>query len=331
MSYYRLLNLQCEPFSTSPDPHFFYLSRVHRAALFRTRIAIELRRGLSVVAGDIGTGKTTMARKLSQIFSHDPRIDFHAILNPMDQQNDQFLRTLLNTFHIPMDELSGGPVNCLHAIEKYLFQKGLKEKKTVVLLIDEAQLLSHQSLEILRALLNYETNEFKLLQLILNGQLELIPRLQEVPNFWDRISLKLLIPPLDEQETLEMIHYRLHQAQYPVGYPLFSEGALKMIYQKSQGYPRRVNVLCHDALEYLVMMGLTQVDEQVIYAVSRVDDEMKGLSFPQCHSEALFASAEGSKNTEILRFAQNDNKTICVSPEEDNGMMFPLGFVKHGG
>lgn len=273
MSYYKIFNLDCEPFSTSPDPRFFYLSKVHRAALFRIRIAIELKRGLSVVVGDIGTGKSTMARKLSQVFYKDPQIDFHAILNPMDQYEGQFLHTLLTTFRIPTEELAGGMHQALHAIEKYLFQKGLSERKTVVLLIDEAQLLSEKSLEILRALLNYETNQFKLLQLVLVGQLELITKLMNTPNFWDRISLKLLIPPLSEKETMEMIQYRLQQAKFKEKYDLFTEEAMKHVYTLSQGYPRRINLICHDALEYLVMMDKPQADVQVIREVMQTEHE----------------------------------------------------------
>lgn len=280
MSYYKLLHLRCEPFSTSPDPKFFYSSRAHRAALFRLRTAIELKRGLSIVAGDIGTGKSTMARKLSQIFYEDPRIDFHAILNPMHHHNDQFLRTLLTTFRIPSGELSRGPMNCLHAIEKYLFQKGLRERKTVVLLIDESQLLSEQSLEILRALLNYETNQHKLLQLVLMGQMELVSKLRAVPNFWDRISLKLRIPPLEEKETDEMIEYRLDQAGFQGETPLFTPEAMRLIYAKSQGFPRRINMLCHDALEYLVMMDFKQVTYAMIEEISQAQEQLWG-SDPQ--------------------------------------------------
>lgn len=269
MSYYRMLCLDCEPFSTSPDPAFFYLSRVHRAALFRLRVALELKRGLSVVAGDIGTGKTTLARRLSQILYEDPRVDFHPILNPMHHDDEEFLKTLMTSFGLSAGPSPSGSIDCLHAIEKYLFRKGLEEGKITVLLIDEAQQLSRRALEILRALLNYETNEFKLLQVILVGQMELLPRLYEVPNFWDRICLKLVIPPLDEKETREMIDYRLRQAAYRGTHPLFTSEAQRMIYGAAKGYPRRVTMICHDALEYLVMMNKNQVDGRVVREISR--------------------------------------------------------------
>ena len=82
MSYYKLLGLEREPFSTSPDPDFFFLSPAHRAALYRLRISVRLQRRLSLVLGDVGTGKTTLSRRLAQLLPQDGPIDFHVILNP---------------------------------------------------------------------------------------------------------------------------------------------------------------------------------------------------------------------------------------------------------
>ena len=267
MSYYRLLGLDCEPFSTSPDPAFFYLSQVHAAALFRLRTVVELKRGLSLVVGDIGTGKTTLARRLSQIFYEDPRIDFHVILNPLHGNDQEFLRNLLSAFHIDFDAARGS-VDCLQAIEQYLFRKGVEQKKTVVLLIDEAQQLSHSALEVLRLLLNYETNEHKLLQLMLVGQRELIPKVREAANLWDRVCLKVMISPLGESGMRAMIDYRLKQAHFEGSEALFAASALRMIYKKTGGFPRKVTLLCHDALEYLIMNGERQVDEDIVRRVS---------------------------------------------------------------
>ena len=94
MSYYRVLGLEREPFSTSPDPAFFFLSKEHKAAFCRLQIAISLRRGLSVLLGDVGTGKTTLSRKLSRALIQDSGVSFNMILNPYFKTEKQFLSRL---------------------------------------------------------------------------------------------------------------------------------------------------------------------------------------------------------------------------------------------
>ena len=163
MSYYKLLGLNDEPFSTSPDPSFFFLSSQHKAALTRLRIALNLKRGLSIIVGDVGTGKTTLSRKLSQLLKEEPDVCFFMILNPYFRTQKQFLSRLVALFHAPIDPRKTSGLDCIEAIEQFLYKTGVQEKKRVVLLIDEAQLLPQYVLEILRILLNYETNEFKIL------------------------------------------------------------------------------------------------------------------------------------------------------------------------
>lgn len=150
------------------------------------------------------------------------------------------------------------------ALEKYLFQKGVDENKTIILLIDEGQKITPENLEVLRMLLNYETNEYKLLQLVIMAQVELLPRIKRIRNFMDRIALKYTINPLDEMETKEMIEFRLKQAGYNRQNSLFTDEAIKLIYQQTQGYPRRIAMLCHDALETIVMKERSSVDAEII-------------------------------------------------------------------
>ncbi|MFC1704074.1 ExeA family protein [Candidatus Omnitrophota bacterium] len=263
MSYYRVLDLEREPFSTSPDPDFFYKSVEHNTALQRLEIAIRLRRGLSLILGDVGTGKTTLSRTLFQSFNaEEDKYVFHMILDPSYKSEYQFLSTLTKIFGA--SPFFRSTIDHQEAIERYLFQKGVEEGKTIVLLIDEGQKLSQPFLEILRTLLNYETNEFKLLQLIIMSQMELLPRLKKVRNFMDRVSLKYIINPLDENETRSLIAFRLRQAGYKRQEPLFTEGAIKQIFEFSHGYPRKIALLCHNALEQLVMQEKSIVDENVM-------------------------------------------------------------------
>jgi len=262
MSYYEVLNLKSEPFSTSPDPKFFYPSSSHDAALKRLEIAIRLRRGLNVILGDVGTGKTTLSRMLFQIFKDEQDFVFHMILDPSHKTEFQFLSSLGKIFRVTPSFRS--TMDYKDALEKYLFHKGVDENKIIILLIDEGQKLTPTHLEILRTLLNYETNEYKLLQLVILAQIELLPKIRRIRNFMDRINLKYIINPLDQEETKAMINFRLKQAGYEMLEPLFTDGAIRHIYEHTQGYPRKISMLCHDALEMLIMRNRRVIDESLI-------------------------------------------------------------------
>jgi general secretion pathway protein A len=187
------------------------------------------------------------------------------LLDPNYSTEFQFLSHIIRLFklHPPLKST----LDYKEAIEKYLFQKGVEENKTVVLFIDEGQKLKSENLEILRMFLNFETNEYKLLQLILLSQLELLPRLRKIRNFMDRIALKYIINPLDQEETKNMILFRLHQAGFNSDKILFTDEAVKLIYQHTQGYPRKISMLCHDALELAVMKEKDYIDESLIQSL----------------------------------------------------------------
>ncbi len=262
MSYYTALGLIREPFSTSPDPLFFFRSSSHVQALTRLEIAIRLRRGLSLILGDVGTGKTTLARTLLNNFPQEDGFSFHMILDPSFESEYQFLMQLSRLFGINI--IFKSALDCREAIEHHLFQSGVTEGRTTVLLIDEGQKLSLDMLENLRVLLNYETNEFKLLQVVIFAQMELLTRIRRINNFVDRAALKYIINPLSEEETAEMIRFRLISAGLPPGQSLFTPAAVHVIHSFTQGYPRKIALLCHNALEALVMHEKHEADEVLI-------------------------------------------------------------------
>ena len=269
MSYYSSLNLNKEPFSTSPDPYFFYPSVSHKQAIQRLEITIRLKRGLSVILGDVGIGKTTLARALIQELHASNGAMTHMILDPVYDSEFQFVMTLAKLFGIKGSFRS--TLDYKEAIERFLFKKCVDENHIVTLIIDEGQKLSISSLEALRTLLNYETNEYKLLQLVIMGQMELLPKLQRINNFSDRISLKYILNPLDYNETKNMIEFRLKQAGSVSGKEIFTEKAILQIYQYTQGYPRKIAGLCHNLLEELVMKDRRIVEEDIVNEVIERD------------------------------------------------------------
>jgi len=276
MSYYKVLGFQKEPFSTSPDPEFFYESRAHEAVLTNLMIELRLRRGLSVVLGDVGTGKTTLSRKLIQLLNAKDDFIFNIVLDPAFDSADLFLTKIARNFELALPSPST-IVDIQEALERFLYQKGAQEGRTVVLIVDEAQKLNDATLEALRVLLNYETNTFKLLQLILLGQLELYGKIAAMPNFLDRISFKYTLNPLDEEETRRLIEFRIRQAGYTSRMFLFLDGAIREIHHHTKGYPRQIAMICHKALKALVIKRKGVIDEALIKEVLQ-EEETKGWS-----------------------------------------------------
>ena len=161
------------------------------------------------------------------------------------------------------------------SLERFLFTKGVSEGKTVTLIVDEAQKLNEVSLECLRLLLNYETNEFKLLQLVLLGQMELHHKIMNIANFFDRISFKYTLNPLSYEETRKLIAFRIKQAGFKSKTHLFIGEAVKEIHQSTRGYPRQVTMLCHKLLKGLVMKNRFVVDKHMVQELIR-DEAREG-------------------------------------------------------
>jgi len=279
IGYYSVLGFDREPFATSPDPDFFYNTRQHENALTNLLIELRLRRGLSVIFGDVGTGKTTLSRKLLHELNKRGDMIFHMILNPAFSGEEQFLTSLVRNFDIKLPkniELNRADIMDLRdMVEKFLIEKALEEKRTIVLVIDEAQKLDLTSLESLRILLNFETNDAKLIQLVLLGQLELYSKVVHMHNFLDRISFKYTLNPLDAKETKGLIDFRIAQAGYRGQARLFLDEAISEIYSFSKGYPRKTIMLCHKVLKGLVVRDLNIADAPFVREIIR--RERQGL------------------------------------------------------
>jgi general secretion pathway protein A len=264
MDYFRILNLSREPFSNSPDPDFFFQSQQHVKCLQKIELSVRLRRGLNVIIGDVGTGKTTLCRRLIRNFSNDEKVESHLILDPYFSTPTEFLVTVAGMFGENRAESQHSDWQFKESIKNYLFRRGVDEKKTVVLIIDEGQKLPDFCLEILREFLNYETNDQKLLQIVIFAQEEFQQGIKEHQNFADRINLYHILGPLNFRETRSMIRCRLELASDgEKGPSFFSFWALRVIYKASGGYPRKIINLCHRVMLTLIIQNRTRVSRSV--------------------------------------------------------------------
>jgi general secretion pathway protein A len=186
--YLTYFNLKEEPFNTTANPRFFYQSPIHSMALGKTEFTVDAKKGLTIVFGDTGYGKSTLARLLHGKFLDKGYISV-LITNPNYPTTNSLLRTIIQEFQLP--KTSKAFKENLDIFKEYLYNQAVEKNKTVVLIIDEAQTLRIPLLELLRQIINYETNDMKLLQLVLFSQEQLRTKLTHplARNFRSRIAL----------------------------------------------------------------------------------------------------------------------------------------------
>jgi len=261
MEYFSLLHFTKEPFSNSPEPEFLFAAEQHNSCLQMLELAVRLRRGLNVVIGDIGTGKTTLCRKLIQNLAvpssaDTPAIDTFLLLDPAVESPSVFLKTVAGIVGLSDIAPEDSDWSLKEKIKKFLFDKGVEEQRIIVLIIDEGQKIPDECLEILREFLNYETNSNKLLQIIIFAQPELEKSLAAKPNLLDRVNYMTHLKPLNFSQMRKMIEYRISVArQEMVKHPIFSLSGLLAVYFASAGYPRKVVSLCHQVLLKMIIQG----------------------------------------------------------------------------
>lgn len=269
-----------KPFKLVPDPDFIFLSKIHEIALAHLTYAVSQGDGFVVITGEVGTGKTTLCRMFLERL--DENVESAYIFNPR-LDSVQLLTTICNEFGIRTN--FNNLKQLLDVINGYLIMKN-KEGRKVLLVIDEAQNLSVENLEMVRMLSNLETTRSKLLQIILVGQPELADKLDsyELRQLAQRISLSAHLTPLGLEEMSSYIQHRINIAAQRHA-KLFTRGALKYIYQFSNGIPRKINIVCDRAL--LTAFSLSR--PQVTTAIVRVAiQELSHRRQPQPPTSALF-------------------------------------------
>ena len=259
--YLKHFSLTCMPFDLLPDPRFLYFGRNHDTALTCLRFGIESGAGFTVITGDIGAGKTTLIRA---ILNELPPEFIVGLTTNTHKDFGSLLEWLLLSFDLSYKGMSD--------MERYeqltnFFVESYANGNKVVIIIDEAQNLDPESLEKLRVISNLNSDHHRILQIILAGQPEFRVTLgkQELRQFAQRVTVDFHVGPLPMEDVGEYIHHRMGVAGSVE--KVFSDEAIKLIGEYTEGIPRLINILCNNALVYAFGYDQKFIDKEIIESV----------------------------------------------------------------
>jgi len=312
--YERFYNLRERPFALSPDPEYLYLSKAHSEALDSIRYGIESRAGFTVVTGEIGAGKTTLLQSVLQRL--DDRTVIARVVNTMLEPRE-LLEAIALDFGLA-DVSKSKPV-LVRDLGMFLVEQR-RQGRRPLLVIDEAQNLSPQSLEEVRLLSNLETEKSKLLQILLAGQPNLRDTIAspQLEQFRQRIAVSYHLLPLAPAETAAYINFRLEHAA--LGEPLrFPADASALVHDVSKGIPRIINVVCDAALVFGYAEERRTIDRAMIDEVIDELEETGIVRRATVSEEATPANAiaanESAVNNPSLSTMPATNPLVQPVPE----------------
>ncbi|HEV3089169.1 MAG TPA: AAA family ATPase [Candidatus Elarobacter sp.] len=262
--YYRHFGLERDPFLDTADPHFYRTTPDLTRVRERLVGGVLESRGLQVVVGDPGTGKTSLMAQIErELLGHD-EVRLGKILDPSFASETEFLLGVARSFGLALPPRS--PAALKNALKNFLYDAAVLDGLTLALLIDEAQNASDDIFEVLRLLLNYDVPQRKLLNVVLYGQTELRPRLDARRNLADRVDEWYELGQLDDNEARALIAYRVARAGGVDGIDaLFDPEALAALVAAAAGTPRRLLTLAHATLREAAAFGrprATRIDAE---------------------------------------------------------------------
>ena len=263
--------LREDPFNPEDSARYFYLAEQYKEALELLMRHLLLRRGLCVIYGDVGMGKSSLLAVLRQRMRSNDLFRSYVVgevLDPSQPSDAEFTRELLTAF----GQKPYGTTRSELSDQFIIFlQKQARENKVPLLLIDEGQGLSYDALERLRIFLNYSLDDHRILQIVLFGQLELLEKVAKKRNLASRVRWASTLEPLRSVgEVREMIEFRLGIAGLTKGVQLFRPEAIEAIYQHSSGVPRQIVNLCSMCLDQAPRVDKRLIDADIVEHVARL-------------------------------------------------------------
>jgi general secretion pathway protein A len=249
------------PFDNSPNPKFFYLSPEHEEALVRLVYTVRHRKGCGMLTGEYGCGKTTLSRALIQRLEAE-RYEIGLLTNPSWTPVD-FLREALYQLGVEAHEKTKSEL--LHQLNDVFFRNYRAGRDTVII-VDEAQLIEDDAVfEELRLLMNFQTDDRFLVTLLLIGSPELRERVRRLKHLDQRITIRYHLNTLDDAHTAAYVTHRLKMAGRTT--PIFTDEAIRLIFDFTRGTPREINNLCDVALLVGYTKRVKEVGEKIIAEV----------------------------------------------------------------
>jgi general secretion pathway protein A len=266
--YESFYGLSAKPFRLRPDPHFFFGSKGHKRAMAYLEYGLSQGEGFIVITGEVGAGKTTLVRNLFNKLSSEQIVAAHIVNTHLD--SDDTLRMVVSAFGLPYENVS--KADLLTRLEQFL-RASDQQGRRALLVVDEAQNLKPGTVEELRMLSNFQTDDKCLLQTFLIGQPEFRGTLHSpgMQQLRQRVIASYHLGPMDAEETKLYIEHRLTTVGWK-GDPAFSDGAHDAIFAYTGGIPRKVNTLC----DRLLLMGF--LEEMHSFGESDVADVIRDIS-----------------------------------------------------
>ena len=282
--YTEYFKLSEEPFSIAANPRFLYLSEQHREALAHLHYGIRNDAGFVMLTGEVGTGKTTVCRCLIEQLPEQANVAL--ILNPRVSV-EELLSSICDEFHIDHPQTGATVKSLVDAINRYLLEQNARGRNSVII-VDEAQNLSFEVLEQLRLLTNLETNERKLLRIMLIGQPELETLLgrPELRQLEQRITARFCLQPLARSELEPYVAHRLALAGCRE--TVFPPQVIDRLYAETGGIPRLINVICDRAMLGAYVKSQRKIDRKTLDEAAR---EVRGRALPRRSAAAGLGKA----------------------------------------